>query len=190
MRFCAVAKRLLPSGDKIRNKMSAEEHLPEFSVRPRFQVESPMSSAVVVQRIKDGLKACQSGCQGTTAVRYAIITVQERERHFWSPHLTITIEDQDNGGSLVRGLYSPAPMAWTMFIFFYTVIGFSTLGALLYGLSCYSLDKPTTAFWWSLGFALLFLTIYLVSYSGQKLGRKQLGQLHRFIEGCLGQATV
>jgi hypothetical protein len=181
---------LLPSGDKIRNKMSAEEHLPEFSVRPRFQVESPMSAAEVVQRIKDGLKACKKDCQGTTAVRYAIITVPERERHFWSPHLTITIEDHEGGGCLVRGLYSPAPMAWTMFVFFYTVIGMSMLGALLYGLSCYSLDKPTTAFWWALGLAMVLLSIYLVSYSGQKLGRKQLGQLHRFIEDCLGQTTT
>lgn len=147
-----------------------------------------MSAAEVIQRIKDGLKACKSGCQGTTAVRYAIITVQERERHFWSPHLTITIEDQE-GGSLVRGLYSPAPMAWTMFVFFYTVVGFSTLGALLYGLSCWSLDKPTMAFWWVLGLMLLLFSIYLVSYSGQKVGRKQLGQLHKFIEECLGQAT-
>jgi len=150
-----------------------------------------MSSAEVVQRIKDGLKACQFGCQGTTAVRYAIITVPERERHFWSPHLTITIEDHEaSAGSLVRGLYSPAPMAWTMFVFFYTVVGLSTLGTLLYGLSCYSLDKPTNAFWWTVGLTIVLLSIYLVSYSGQKAGRKQLGQLHNFIEGCLGQATA
>lgn len=148
-----------------------------------------MKSAEIIQRIKDGLKTLPCNCQGTTAVGYAIITVPERERHFWSPHLTVTIEDQDNG-SLVRGSYTPAPMAWTMFVFFYTVVGLATLGALLYGLSCYSLDKPTTAFWWALGFAVVLLSIYLVSYSGQKVGRKQLGQLHSFIEQCLGQGAI
>ncbi len=169
--------------------MSAEQHLPEYSVRPRFQVQSPMKAAEIVQRIKDHLKVRKSDCQGTTAVGYAIITVPERERHFWSPHLTITIEDQEVG-SLVRGLYTPAPTAWTMFVFFYTVIGLTMLVFLLYGLSCYSLGQPATALWWALALALLFLSIYLVSYSGQKFGRRQMGQIHRFIEDCLGQATV
>jgi len=168
--------------------MSTEQRLPEYSVRPRFQVESSMSAADIIQRIKDNLKVRKSDCQGATAVGYAMLTVPERERHFWSPHLTITIDDHE-GGSLVRGMYTPSPMAWTMFVFFYTAIGLTTLGFLLYALSCLSLDKPTTTFWWTLGLALLFLTIYLVSYTGQKFGRKQMGQLQNFIEECLGQAT-
>lgn len=170
--------------------MSAESHLPEFSIRPRFQVESPLTAAEIVQSIKDGLKACQSGCQGTTAVGYAIITVQERERHFWSPHLTITIEEHETGGSLVRGLYTPAPMAWTMFMFFYVATGLITLGLLLYGLSCLSLGKPAPTLWGALGMGLVFVGIYAISYSGQKVGRRQMGQLHRFIESCLRQAMV
>ncbi|MCF8248238.1 MAG: hypothetical protein K9J37_23595 [Saprospiraceae bacterium] len=168
--------------------MNAESHLPSYSIRPRFQVESTLLPDEVIQRIKDGLKTCKADCQGATAVKYAILTVPERDRHFWSPHLTINVEER-TGGSLVRGLYTPAPNVWTMFIFFYTVVGLTTLGMLLYGLSLFSLGQPAKILWWVLPMVLLFLSIYLVSYSGQKAGRRQMGKLHGFIEGCLGQAV-
>ncbi|MCC6723830.1 MAG: hypothetical protein IT258_04930 [Saprospiraceae bacterium] len=166
--------------------MSAEEHIPSYSIRPRFQVESAVRPDALVACIKARLETSKNQCQGVTAVKYALLTVPERERHFWSPHLTITIEEADHG-SLVRGLYSPAPMAWTMFVFFYTVIGGLMLGVIFFGLSMYSLNKPLTIFWWLLPLGLLFLTIYLVAYFGQKAGRSQMGNLHSFIEACLGQ---
>lgn len=142
----------------------------------------------VIQRIKENLKTCKADCQGATAVNYAILTVPERERHFWSPHLTINVEERE-GGSLVRGLYTPAPNVWTMFIFFYTAVGLTTLGMAFYGLSLLSLGQPAKILWWVLPLVLLFLSIYLVSYSGQKAGRSQMGKLHGFIEGCLGQVV-
>lgn len=49
-----------------------------------------------------------------------------------------------------------------------------------------NLDKPAGVLWLSPVFAVLFLTIYLVSNFGKKLGRDQLIILHNFFENSLG----
>lgn len=161
------------------------EHIDFKRIRPRIRVETDLSPIEIIETIRTKLKEDDSKCVGTVLPGFAIISPLLKDQHFWSPQLTINVEELENS-TLVRGLYGPKASVWTMFVFFYSFIGFLTMIALMVGLSFWSLDKPTTILWLVPILILVFLSLYLVAFFGQKLGQKQMTNLHRFMEQCLG----
>ncbi len=167
--------------------MSQESHLPPFAVRPRFEVELAMDQELVIQKINKGLSSADAKCTGVAILGFITIRIPPLERHYWSPELAVTFDDCENGKNcLLRGRYGPAPSVWTMFVFFYAVIGVVLMFLSVVGLSRYSLDMPASILWWVPALLVLLLSLYLVSYFGQKLGHDQLETLHGFLEKCLG----
>ncbi|MEQ8525643.1 hypothetical protein [Gracilimonas sp.] len=154
------------------------------SIRPRIKVQTSLSPDDINQRIRALLSSEKATCEGQTIKGFATIYPPQKDQHFWSPQLTITVDELEEG-TLVRGLYGPKPSVWTMFVFFYSAIGFATMIILMVGLSLWSLGNPADILWFVPGLIILLLSLYLVAYSGQKLGHKQMGILHRFIEECL-----
>jgi hypothetical protein len=136
------------------------------------------------QIISTNLKDQKANIEGTVLPSFATIYPTKEHQHYWSPQLTLNIEEAE-AGSLVRGLYGPRPSVWTMFIFFYSFIGFATMILSLIGLSLLSLDKDATILWLVPVLILLFMTLYLVAYLGQKFGQRQMIYLHHFLEECL-----
>lgn len=170
---------------------SEESHLPSYRIRPRFQVRSTMTVEDVIEKLSMGLNEKGSTVVGVAKHGYAALKIHRELRHYWSPQLSISVEEQENEkGSLIRGLYGPAPGVWTMFIFFYSVVGLALLGVLLVGLSYLTVGMNASILWWALVLAILFLSIYLISFFGQRLGHKQMEILHSFMEEKLGQPIV
>ncbi|MEP2669453.1 MAG: hypothetical protein ABJH04_10685 [Cyclobacteriaceae bacterium] len=150
-------------------------------VRPRFKMETLYTSEQLLHRLKEALNKEDAPCTGQVHSQYATIYIPHKDQHYWSPQLTLTLEETENG-SILRGLYGPRPVVWTMFIFFYSLIGVAILFIGVMGLSYYSLGKPTTLLWLIPILAVVFLTLWLVAYFGQKLGHDQMVILHEFIE--------
>lgn len=161
------------------------DHIKPSQIRPRFKFKSPQSVDEIAHRIKSALAAGHSLCEGRIIHGHATIYIPENERHYWSPQLNLSIEAVD-GGSIIRGLYGPRPEVWTMFVLFYTIIGIAILLVLVFGLSYMSLGQPHTILWWVPVLSTIFLSLYLVSYFGQRLGKQQLITLHNFVENSLG----
>lgn len=161
-----------------------DEHIHFKRVRPRIYAETELSSQELDTRIKEQLNDENTLCSGSSTNGYATICPLEQDQHFWSPQLTITIDTEEDK-TQIRGLYGPKPAVWTMFVFFYAVIAFAILIISMIGLSYWSLEMPATVLWWVPVLLLVFLTLYLVAYFGQKLGHKQMTNIHRFLEKCI-----
>lgn len=161
-----------------------EQHIKFKRIRPRIYVETDLSVQEINLRIKDYLNKGECRCGGESTEGYATFWPPENEQHFWSPQLTITL-DTEESLTKVRGLYGPKPSVWTMFVFFYAVIAFAILIVSMIGLSFWSLGQPATVLWFVPILTLVFLSLYLVAYSGQKLGHRQMTNLHRALEHCL-----
>ncbi|MCB0692982.1 MAG: hypothetical protein H6568_12265 [Lewinellaceae bacterium] len=157
----------------------------EYHVRPRFQAEVPLTLDEVVTRIRTGLQKENAPCQGKINRDFVTLHVPIDQQHYWSPQLTLSIEPTE-GGSLLRGLYGPRPTVWTMFVFFYTAIGFSALIIGIVGMTNKMYDEPSNILWWLPVLVALFFSLYGVAWQGQKLGHEQMVQLHRFLEDHLG----
>ncbi len=161
------------------------EHRPAFKVRPRFKVTTSASIDDLVDRIKNALKQENASCQGGVHVMGGTISLPFEERHYWSPQLSLSFEKTDEG-TIVRGLYGPRPSVWGMFVFFYAFIAIATMIVATIGLSRLTLGGSAGILWLVPVLLLIFLSLYLVSYTGQKVGKKQMITLHRFIEEATG----
>ena len=160
-------------------------HIEFHRIRPRIHYQASCSSRDLTSLFSSKLKEKKNILDGQIVEGFTTIYPAQSEQHYWSPQLTLTIEDNDNG-SLIRGLYGPKPTVWTMFIFFYAGIGFATLMITLVGLSLLSLGKGVGILWFVPLLLLLFASLYITAYLGQKFGHKQMVHLHHFLEECLG----
>lgn len=167
-------------------EMSQKDHITFTRIRPRISVDSVLTPKVLTQQFRDHLTENEDHVHGDIVHGYVTITPPHSEQHFWSPQLTMTIEETEEGSHL-RGLYGPQPKVWTMFVFFYAMIGFAFAVTGMIGLSFWQIDKPF-GFWWLLPvLGVLFISLYATAYAGQKLGHKQMTRLHRFTEEVLKQ---
>jgi hypothetical protein len=127
-------------------------------VRPRFSVLTAESSETIKQRIQDALAQENATCRGKVYDQFASLSLPADQLHYWSPRLRMTIEKTDEGTE-VRGLYGPKPAVWTMFVFFYSVIGFATIIVAMLGLSYLTLNKPAGILWMLPVFVAMFSSL-------------------------------
>lgn len=151
-----------------------------YQVRPRFKMETRFAAEELKKKLQVSLEQEQANCTGVVNEGYVTLYIPPQDRHYWSPQLNLTIEDTAEG-SLIRGLYGPRPVVWTMFVFFYAIIGLAILFIGVLGFSQWILGNPATILWFVPVLILVFLSLYLVSHFGQKLGEKQMITLHNFI---------
>lgn len=154
-------------------------------VRPRFSVLTELSAEEVKSRIQAALEHENAACKGKVYDQFASLSLPVGELHYWSPRLRMTIEETEEGTE-VRGLYGPRPSVWTMFVFFYSVIGFATIIVAMLGMSYVTLDKPAGILWLLPVLVAIFFSLYLVGYFGKKTGYPQMVVLHQFMEKATG----
>ena len=165
---------------------SDSEDIPKvYRVRPRFKVETSFTVDELTEKINRALSKENSPCKGKVKYGYGTLSLPIHEQHYWSPQLSVTLEE-DEKATIIRGLYGPRPAVWTMFVFFYALLGFAICIISIVGLSNVSMDKSGTILWLVPVLIILFLSLYLVSYSGQKLGHKQIEILYAFVEDSIG----
>ena len=171
----------------VRNKIKSvtPDETSVSTIRPRFKVDVPYSARELEDKILDGLKRIDAPCKGRVIEGHALLYLPEEDQHYWSPQLTLSFEEGD-GYHFLRGLYGPRPAVWTMFIFFYALVGFAAVVVGMVGLTYLSLDKSASILWLVPILLLLFLTIYLVANYGKKMGHKQMVILHDFLKDFTG----
>lgn len=155
-----------------------------FQIRPRFKVNVPQSPEQIADQLKNEMDKGHTGIHGTLIKGHATLSLPKEDQHYWSPQLGLSFESSDTG-SVLRGLYGPRPEVWTMFVLFYSIIGFAALVISIIGYSNWTLGQSAQILWAVPVLMVVFLTLYLVSYFGQKMGRNQMILLHTFVEGAL-----
>lgn len=167
-------------------KPTTKEHLPAYRIRPRFRVATDFTSAQLVEKIKSSLDQKNAPCNGWVHISgHGKLFILLEDQHYWSPQLSLTIEQTENGSQL-SGLYGPRESVWTMFMFFYFIIAFATVIVSVIGGSNLYLGKSGLVIWLVPLLLLIFLSLFLVAFIGQKLGHDQMVILHQFLEKSTG----
>lgn len=162
------------------------DHIKFNRIRPRVRFSSNQTPDQFTRSILENLAEPEKKIEGIAIPNFVTIYPSKEERYFWSPQLTLIIEEIPCG-SYIRGLYGPKPSVWTMFMFFYSIVGFVTLIATLVSLSYWSLGEESIIFWSIPALLILLLTLFLVAYIGQKIGHKQIAHVHKFLEDTIGE---
>lgn len=158
-----------------------------FRIRPRIKKVSTLKSKEVQQKVHQAVANSNGRCTTTVIPDYITIRIKPEDRHFWSPQLNLTFEENENGETIIRGLYGPNPQIWAMIFFGYAVLGVAAFFVLMIGLSQLSLGKEAVILWVLPVIFLLALILYLVSQFGQKLGVEQTFILHHVFEEAIGE---
>ncbi len=156
----------------------------KLRIRPRFQKEVSDAPEIVTAKIKTALESKDATCSGKIIKNYMVLKIPTSQQHYWSPQLTLELESKKSG-SRIRGLYGPKPGVWTMFVFFYSSIGFLTLMGLIFGLSQMLLKMNPYGLWAVLIGGILLIGLFIMSKIGQGLGLEQMHQLKDFLDNSL-----
>lgn len=163
--------------------MDAQEN--KLRIRPRFKKVVELPSDQIKVMIHEHLKRSPEVCKGEIVDHHVILKIPKKDQHYWSPQLSLELENIENG-TLIRGLFGPKPGVWTMFVFFYSAIGFLTLLGLLFGLSQMMLKMEAYGLWIVPVGLLLMAGLFIMSKVGQSMGRQQMHQLREFLAKAVG----
>jgi len=151
-----------------------------FRIRPRFKQVFDTSQKDIEQLLCDALEN-EKAVVFSHLEGHIYIKVHPSERHFWSPQLHLSFEEED-GKVTVRGLYGPNPTLWSVFFFGYVGIGILAMFLGMWGFSLWSLGKNASILWSVPALGLVGLLLYLASQAGQKLGAQQMFDIHHIYE--------
>ncbi|MCP4440163.1 MAG: hypothetical protein GY810_14565 [Aureispira sp.] len=158
-----------------------------FRMRPRFRTTLNQQPEEIEQKLKAHMADPDTGCTGQNVRGHIILKIVPEEHHFWSPQLDLTFEKNEDGGTLVRGLYGPNPTLWLAFAYSYAAISILVLFIGMYGLAKLNLGQDAGILWVPTVLIVLGIIIYISSQIGQKIGAEQTFTLHHFLEDAVGE---
>jgi hypothetical protein len=76
--------------------------------RPRFKLEVPEKPEVIKKIIGSSLKSTNKAVKGEVFAEHIHLEIVNKDVHFWSPHLNITLEEKETN-TILRGTHGPKP---------------------------------------------------------------------------------
>ena len=150
-------------------------------MHPRVELCLFCSPDQLLERVDKHLSKGEGNIQGSILRQHIMLKMTKEEQHFWSPVLNLDVEPHGKG-TLLKGYFGPAPNVWTLFMAMYLFIGFSGLGAGMYGVSQILLERSPTAFWGVPIAFVLELLVYGIALVGQGLAQDQMYTLKHFFD--------
>ena len=162
---------------KLNEKRNSKVYL-----RPRFTIDLVGDNNSLLSLFAEEFKKEKTLFRGKLVDEHVFISVPKKKEHFWSPQLHLEILNEDKK-ILLKGLFGPKPQVWTMFMFIHFIVGISFLAFLVLLYSNISLNE-------SIFFPVVMLVVlpfvwtllYLLGNVGKDTGKKQIHELHNFME--------
>jgi len=150
-------------------------------MRPRFELQLPVERATWLDALRQLLDDDPGACRGQFFRKHAVLEVRNEKRSFWSPYLSLEVEDEPDGAA-IRGRFSPHPHVWTLFMAIYILLAIIALAGLVYGFVQYTMGQSP----WGLVIApaalALFGFVYGATLIGQGLGAEQMYMMRTLID--------
>lgn len=154
----------------------------KIEIRPRFERKVTCTQADIIERFRLALAKEDVPVKGTLADHYIYLKIPPQDQHYWSPQLTLNVEEELDGSCSVHGLFGPRSSVWMMYIFFYTILAFAALFISITGFSQMNLGLSYRILWLLPVLLILFGFAYGTARAGQKLGHDEMHLLYAFFE--------
>jgi hypothetical protein len=158
-------------------------------MRPRFALPVECEAEEFMEVLRDGIELHRQTLTGSTSRRHAILRMPEPQRRFWSPQLTLAVEER-NDDVKVQALFSPHPHVWTGFVCVYALLFMIGLSGLMYGLAEISLDRTPWGMLAPIVTAIVAAFVYGATFIGQGLGAEEMRRLRNFLDECVDEAAT
>ena len=155
----------------------------DIRLRPRFYKDIDENIDLVRQKFVDYAKQVPPGFLIKIRPNHIQFTIQGEKQHYWSPHLSIELEEKEGNeknATHIRGLFGPAQTLWTFFVFLHFIIAGTFLVFLMFCYSNYMLHQPIRT-------AVIVMTLMLACwvllyFVGRKTRANGYGQMKELEE--------
>lgn len=162
-------------------------------IRPRFKLRSPLSQDEIMDRLVNNT-ALDKTVNTKLVLGQFFIDMPIQERHFWSPELKVTLEDDEyneyDGDTLIRVMVGPVYTVWVLFVFIYSFLGLLCLIGGMYGLSNLTLGIDSAWIWCFPITFLLIVGVWVIAKSGQKAARDETLHLVSTLYHAIGEGNA
>jgi ABC-type multidrug transport system fused ATPase/permease subunit len=166
----------------------SEQKNSEVFLRPRFKIDFDDSQQKLIEKFKDNLKDAECKYYSRIIDGHIIIDIPIDESHFWSPQLSIEIEEVDKKKAIVKGLFGPKPQVWTLFMFFHFAMAIAFIGFSIMTYVKWTLKLDYTfSLIGVMILPILWFTMYFFGRLGKKTGHKQMNELYEFMVKTLNK---
>lgn len=156
----------------------------KITIRPRFKIEVKMPKYELITRISEEIKSCNGRCEINLLRNHIIFKIPEDMQHFWSPELSIEIEESEEN-SVLHCILGPRSAIWTLFATFYGLSLFAGLIGIVLGFSQWSIGNYPYGFWLVPASVILIALAYLIAITGQKLSYNEMLFLRRKLDRAI-----
>jgi hypothetical protein len=160
-----------------------------FRIRPRFSQILDLGIEEAQERMIEEVHAGHDRCEVKSFPGFICLRIPEKDRHFWSPRLNLSLEKTEDGKTRIEGTYGPNANVWSIFLYGYLLTGSMGTFSGVFGFA----QWMTGARPWAL---LIFGTmvaiamgLYVFAQFGQKLGAQQTFLLHQIYESAMGRTV-
>jgi hypothetical protein len=117
----------------------------DISLRPRFSIDIDENIDAVRQKFVDYAKEISPDYLMKIRNYHIQFTIRGEKQRFWSPHLSIELEEKEGhekSATHLRGMFGPAQTMWTFFIFLHFLIAGVFLIFMMFAISNYLIKQP------------------------------------------------
>ncbi|MFI4898685.1 MAG: hypothetical protein ACIARR_12785 [Phycisphaerales bacterium JB059] len=160
---------------------------------PTFDIPLPRPRAEVTAQLTDWLANARCPFEGRVVGDHRTLTVCDRDRHFWSPWLTLSVHDTpaDDGAPacLVHARFNPHPSIWSAVIF--SGLALLTISAIAAMWGVAQLIMGHTPLAWIVIPACFILAgaLYWTSHIGQAIADEQMNTIQQGVRDALTPPT-
>lgn len=155
--------------------------LDKIRTRPRFKIHTFISAEQYNTQLKNFLNIHQKEYGAKIHPEQSIIWVNTPVNYFWKPFLTLRAKQED-GHTVIRGVFGPSAGIWTLFMFLYFMFGI--LWMVLFTLWFVGIQIKSDEYTWALAASFVMLgficLVYYAAYIGKKYALKEMAMLRKF----------
>jgi len=149
--------------------------------RPTFAIPTELSPQELKVRIGEVVASNSDKIVGQVKSHHAMISIVDRDRHFWSPILNLEFRQSDSANEML-GRFSPHPSIWTGFMFAYLSLSVLIFFSVILGLSQQLMGHSAWGYLLLLPWIAIAAVLWLVSQTGQKLSSEEMQMLKELVE--------
>jgi hypothetical protein len=160
-----------------------------FRLRPRFSQVLDLGVEAAREQIVNSALKQANRCEVKSFPGYVTLQVLEKDSHYWSPRLSLSLDPDGEGRTRVVGIYGPNTNVWSAFLYGYMLVGLVAMFSGLLGACQFWLGMAPWGLWIFAAMLLIMAAMYVSAQFGQKLGAQQTFLLHQIYESAVGEGA-
>lgn len=157
-------------------------------LRIRFEKQVSQPVELLIEKFKNAKEKVKPKFQIKQIDKHVWVSMGQEDRKYYSPHLHLEFEENEENGTRIRCLFGPESGLWTMFMFFHFAVAGIFIMFLTFAYSNWAMGHSFTL---DMAVMLLMVTAWFLLYFFARLNRRrglpQAKEIEKLVEQILSE---